>query len=334
MALKEKKIWILILIPIVLIMCLNAAPSSEAQQQMIEQEKSRLLTQMNLRSRPSYVGHIDSNQRSAFEDKSNGIYSRLNEIVIEPMDRSSQCIIEDGNEKIDNCFRYNFRLRNNEHLLSADLTLKTIPELYGRNLTFVIYEVRPYFGEMTLFDILHITELNRQAARIHFEILDKIRNWGRKTSGSNIKMLKFEIKLDGTEVKLHEVLNTFPVINLAYIVQSTYSEPLLQTCDDTSPCCLKQFYVNFTELGWNDWILSPPGYNANYCTGQCPYNENSEVQRILHSAKTNDTAFFISQPECAPRHFVPLKIVYAVSHRDIRVTTFNGMSVLSCSCVA
>ena len=42
---------------------------------------------MNLRSRPSYVGHIDSNQRSAFEDKSNGIYSRLNEIVIEPMDR-------------------------------------------------------------------------------------------------------------------------------------------------------------------------------------------------------------------------------------------------------
>ncbi|PAV56784.1 hypothetical protein WR25_05040 [Diploscapter pachys] len=292
-------------------MCLNAAPPSEAQQQMIEQEKSRLLTQMNLRSRPSYVGHIDSNQRSAFEDKSNGIYSHLNEIVIEPMDR-----------------------------------------------------FRPYFGEMTLFDILHITELNRQAARIHFEILDKIRNWGRKTSGSNIKMLKFEIKLDGTEVKLHEVLNTFPVINLAYIVQSTYSEPLLQTCDDTSPCCLKQFYVNFTELGWNDWILSPPGYNANYCTGQCPYNENSEVQRILHSAKTNDTAFFISQPECAPRfffnfkwrhtimsnandviycaaeqvlsrgHFVPLKIVYAVSHRDIRVTTFNGMSVLSCSCVS
>ena len=39
MALKETKIWILILIPIVLIICLNAAPSSEAQQQMIEQEK-------------------------------------------------------------------------------------------------------------------------------------------------------------------------------------------------------------------------------------------------------------------------------------------------------
>ncbi|KAI4785121.1 hypothetical protein KUCAC02_037957, partial [Chaenocephalus aceratus] len=35
-------------------------------------------------------------------------------------------------------------------------------------------------------------------------------------------------------------------------------------------CCKRQFHVNFKDIGWNDWIIAPQVYTANYCEGDCP----------------------------------------------------------------
>ena len=34
-------------------------------------------------------------------------------------------------------------------------------------------------------------------------------------------------------------------------------------------CCKDTLYISFAELGWNNWILSPSGYNAYFCRGSC-----------------------------------------------------------------
>nr|XP_012230593.1 PREDICTED: inhibin beta B chain [Linepithema humile] len=34
-------------------------------------------------------------------------------------------------------------------------------------------------------------------------------------------------------------------------------------------CCKQRFYVSFSQLGWDDWIIAPQGYYANYCRGDC-----------------------------------------------------------------
>ncbi len=43
--------------------------------------------------------------------------------------------------------------------------------------------------------------------------------------------------------------------------------------DDAScvgSCKKLDFIVNFTEIGWERWIVYPATYNAYYCSGQCP----------------------------------------------------------------
>ncbi|KAK2493081.1 hypothetical protein MC885_000221, partial [Smutsia gigantea] len=35
-------------------------------------------------------------------------------------------------------------------------------------------------------------------------------------------------------------------------------------------CCRQEFFVDFREIGWHDWIIQPEGYTMNFCTGQCP----------------------------------------------------------------
>lgn len=41
-------------------------------------------------------------------------------------------------------------------------------------------------------------------------------------------------------------------------------------CDaggNSSSCCRESFYVNFTHIGWDNWIIQPAGYYANFCKG-------------------------------------------------------------------
>ena len=34
-------------------------------------------------------------------------------------------------------------------------------------------------------------------------------------------------------------------------------------------CCRESLYVSFAEIGWDDWIIRPEGYNAYFCRGSC-----------------------------------------------------------------
>lgn len=36
-----------------------------------------------------------------------------------------------------------------------------------------------------------------------------------------------------------------------------------------SECCREKLYISFAEIGWNDWILHPTGYDAYFCRGSC-----------------------------------------------------------------
>lgn len=36
-----------------------------------------------------------------------------------------------------------------------------------------------------------------------------------------------------------------------------------------SECCREKLYISFAEIGWDDWILHPSGYDAYFCRGSC-----------------------------------------------------------------
>lgn len=54
-------------------------------------------------------------------------------------------------------------------------------------------------------------------------------------------------------------------------------------------CCKESLYVDFKQIGWNDWILAPPGYHANFCRGSC-----NEVASITKSKSRHYTVLNVS----------------------------------------
>lgn len=80
-------------------------------------------------------------------------------------------------------------------------------------------------------------------------------------------------------------------------------------------CCKESFYVSFKALGWDDWIIAPRGYFANYCRGDCTGTfRTPDTFQTFH-------AHFIEEyrklgllngmrPCCAPIKFSSMSLIY------------------------
>ncbi|XP_061376985.1 inhibin beta chain [Danaus plexippus] len=90
-------------------------------------------------------------------------------------------------------------------------------------------------------------------------------------------------------------------------------------------CCRQTYYVSFRALGWDDWIVAPEGYYANYCRGACePYlNYHSQV---VEAARLQRAAC------CAPVRFSALSLIYFGADSNIIKRDLPEMVVEECDC--
>ena len=48
-------------------------------------------------------------------------------------------------------------------------------------------------------------------------------------------------------------------------------------------CKKHSLYVDFAEVGWNDWIVAPPGYDAHFCHGECHFPLAEHLNATNHA---------------------------------------------------
>ncbi|XP_038840532.1 inhibin beta A chain-like [Salvelinus namaycush] len=105
-------------------------------------------------------------------------------------------------------------------------------------------------------------------------------------------------------------------------------------------CCKRQFYVNFKDIGWNDWIIAPPGYHANYCEGDCPSHVASITGSSLsfHSTVINHyrmrgyAPFQNIQSCCVPTRLRAMSMLYYNEEQKIIKKDIQNMIVDECGC--
>ncbi|KAM4604731.1 inhibin subunit beta Ab [Polymixia lowei] len=112
-------------------------------------------------------------------------------------------------------------------------------------------------------------------------------------------------------------------------------------CDGKiSICCKRQFYVNFKDIGWNDWIIAPPGYHANYCEGDCPSHVASITGSSLsfHSTVINHyrmrgySPFQSIKSCCVPTRLRAMSMLYYNEEQKIIKKDIQNMIVEECGC--
>ncbi|XP_062399116.1 bone morphogenetic protein 10 [Sardina pilchardus] len=102
-------------------------------------------------------------------------------------------------------------------------------------------------------------------------------------------------------------------------------------------CKKNSLYVEFKDIGWDNWILAPSGYEAFECTGVCSIPLTAHVKPTKHALV--QTLVSLKSPQkvapacCVPTKLDPISLLYL---DDAGVVTykykFEGMVVAECGC--
>lgn len=100
-------------------------------------------------------------------------------------------------------------------------------------------------------------------------------------------------------------------------------------------CRRHNLYVDFSDVGWNDWIVAPPGYQAFYCHGDCPFpladhlnsTNHAIVQTLVNSVNSN-----IPKACCVPTELSAISMLYLDENDKVVLKNYQEMVVEGCGC--
>ncbi|XP_066502866.1 bone morphogenetic protein 6 [Hoplias malabaricus] len=106
--------------------------------------------------------------------------------------------------------------------------------------------------------------------------------------------------------------------------------------DQKTACRKHELYVSFRELGWQDWIIAPEGYAANYCDGECSFPLNAHmnatnhaiVQTLVHLMNPAN----VPKPCCAPTKLHAISVLYFDDNSNVILKKYKNMVVRACGC--
>lgn len=100
-------------------------------------------------------------------------------------------------------------------------------------------------------------------------------------------------------------------------------------------CRRHSLYVDFSDVGWNDWIVAPPGYQAFYCHGDCPFpladhlnsTNHAIVQTLVNSVNSS-----IPKACCVPTELSAISMLYLDEYDKVVLKNYQEMVVEGCGC--
>ncbi|XP_041857937.1 protein DVR-1 [Melanotaenia boesemani] len=101
-------------------------------------------------------------------------------------------------------------------------------------------------------------------------------------------------------------------------------------------CKARRLYIDFKDVGWQNWIIAPQGYMANYCHGECPFplseslngTNHAILQTLVHSLDPQGTP----QPCCVPIRLSPISMLYYDNNDNVVLRHYQEMVVDECGC--
>ena len=103
-----------------------------------------------------------------------------------------------------------------------------------------------------------------------------------------------------------------------------------------SNCKRHNLYVDFQDVGWNDWIVAPPGYHSYFCHGDCPFpmadHLNSTNHAIVQTLVNSVSPGKVPRACCVPTDLSPISMLYLDESETVVLKNYKDMVVEGCGC--
>uniref|UniRef100_A0A098M0A2 Bone morphogenetic protein 3 n=1 Tax=Hypsiglena sp. JMG-2014 TaxID=1550645 RepID=A0A098M0A2_9SAUR len=102
-------------------------------------------------------------------------------------------------------------------------------------------------------------------------------------------------------------------------------------------CSRRYLKVDFADIGWSEWIISPKAFDAYYCSGECQFpipkalkpSNHATIQSIVRAV---GVVSGIPEPCCVPDKMSSLSILFFDENKNVVLKVYPNMTVESCAC--
>ena len=102
-------------------------------------------------------------------------------------------------------------------------------------------------------------------------------------------------------------------------------------------CARRYLKVDFADIGWSEWIISPKSFDAFYCSGACQFpmpkslkpSNHATIQSIVRAV---GVVSGIPEPCCVPEKMSSLSILFFDENKNVVLKVYPNMTVDSCAC--
>ena len=101
-------------------------------------------------------------------------------------------------------------------------------------------------------------------------------------------------------------------------------------------CRRHRLHVDFRQVGWDDWIVAPTGYDAYFCKGECHFplhdslnTTNHAVVQTLVNSRYPDR---VPRACCVPTELSPISMLYVDDDKNFVLKNHQDMVVEGCGC--
>lgn len=106
--------------------------------------------------------------------------------------------------------------------------------------------------------------------------------------------------------------------------------------DGRELCRRHPLYVDFNDVGWTDWIVAPPGYDAFYCQGDCtfplPDHMNTTNHAVIQTLVNSATPSVVPKACCVPTSLNSISMLYLDEANKVVLKNYQDMAVVGCGC--
>ena len=112
-------------------------------------------------------------------------------------------------------------------------------------------------------------------------------------------------------------------------------------------CARRDFFVDFTAIGWNHWVVAPQGYNAFRCAGSCSFPIKTSVRstprahlesyimfrnRLKESSEKSPGKLRHLGVCCVPTAHRQMTMIYFTDQGNSVIKFFKKMIASRCGC--
>ncbi|KAG7306026.1 hypothetical protein JYU34_008597 [Plutella xylostella] len=101
-------------------------------------------------------------------------------------------------------------------------------------------------------------------------------------------------------------------------------------------CQRRPLFVDFADVGWKDWIVAPPGYDAYYCQGDCPFpigdHLNGTNHAIVQTLVNSVNPATVPKACCVPTELSSISMLYMDEMNNVVLKNYQDMMVVGCGC--